>query len=155
MPHAKTVLLDQLLANANDQSWYLSFEQTIEGVTEEEATWKPNANSHSIAEITHHLIYWNKVWQKRYEQADFHAVEALKDNANTFHVPKEKSFSDLKNDLLRILLHWQKMITSEHKLDSKVEGFPVEAEWWALISNAATHNAYHIGQIVYLRKMQK
>ncbi|WP_040983048.1 DinB family protein [Oceanobacillus jeddahense] len=155
MPHAKRVLLDQLLANANNQSWYLSFEQAVENITEEEAGWKPNANSHSIAELTYHLIYWNQVWQKRYEQADVHAVETLEDNTNTFHAPKGKSFSDLTNDLLRILLHWQKMITSEHKLDSKVKGFPVEAEWWALISNAATHNAYHIGQIVYLRKMQK
>ncbi|MFD1415044.1 DinB family protein [Oceanobacillus jeddahense] len=61
MPNAKTVSLDQLLANANDQSWYLSFEQAVEGITEGEAVWKPDANRHSIGELTYHLIYWNKV----------------------------------------------------------------------------------------------
>lgn len=155
MTGAKTVLLDQLSANANDQSWYLSFEQAVEGVTEEEAFWKPDRESHSIAEITHHLIYWNKVWQTRYEQSAVQAVKTFEDNADTFHISGEQSFSVLKNDLLNTILNWQQLITSEQKLDTKVPGFPVEAEWWALISNAATHNAYHIGQIVYLKKMKK
>lgn len=155
MTHAKTVLLDQLLANANDPSWYLSFEQAVEKITEEEAFWKPDTDSHSIAEITYHLIYWNRVWQTRYEQSDVQAVKTSEDNADTFHVSSEQSFSDLKNDLLNTILNWQNLITSEQKLDSKVPGFPVEAEWWNLISNAATHNAYHIGQIVYIRKMKQ
>ncbi|GGP12904.1 DinB family protein [Oceanobacillus neutriphilus] len=155
MTHAKSVLLDQLLANANDQSWHLSFDQAVEGVTEKEAFWRPDTDSHCIAEITSHLIYWNRVWQTRYEQSNVQAVKALEDNADTFQVSSEQSFSDLKNDLLNILLNWQKLITGEQKLESIVPGFPVEAEWWNLISNAATHNAYHIGQIVYIRKMKK
>ncbi len=153
--HAKAILLDQLSANANDQSWYLSFEQAVQGITEEEAFWRPDAANHSIAEITYHLIYWNKAWQIRYDKSDLHAVETLKDNADTFAVPPEHSFSDLKADLLSTLLHWQELITSEQKLDEKVPGFPVAAEWWNLIGNTTTHNAYHIGQIVYLRKMKK
>lgn len=31
----------------------------------------------------------------------------------------------------------------------------MKAEWWAIISNAATHNAYHIGQLAYIRKIEK
>lgn len=34
---AKTILLDQLLANANDHSWYISFYEVTDGLTEEEA----------------------------------------------------------------------------------------------------------------------
>jgi hypothetical protein len=82
--HAKTVLLNQLLANANDRSWYVSFQESVEGITEEEAFWKPNAESHSIAEIVQHLIYWNEVWQTRYEHSDFKAVQPLQDNAESF-----------------------------------------------------------------------
>jgi uncharacterized damage-inducible protein DinB len=153
--HAKTVLLNQLLANANDRSWYLSFHESVEGVTEEEAIWKPDQESHSIAEIVQHLIHWNKIWQTRYEMSDFDAVNTLEENAKTFHATQDVPFADLKNELLDILLNWQTLITDEQSLDTKVQGFPVEAEWWAIIGNAATHNAYHIGQIVYLRKMKK
>lgn len=59
---AKTILLDQLLANANDRSWYISFYEVVDGLTEEEAFWKPDDSSYSIAEIVQHLIYWNETW---------------------------------------------------------------------------------------------
>ena len=155
MVNAKTVLLNQLLANANDRSWYVPFRDAVEEITEEEAFWKPDAESHSIAEIVQHLIYWNEVWQTRYEQSNFNAIQSLKDNADSFIVPKETNFTELKTRLLDVLLHWQALITKEEKLETTVTGFPVEAEWWALIGNATTHNAYHIGQIAYLRKMNK
>ncbi|RFB12659.1 DinB family protein [Bacillus sp. HNG] len=154
MIHAKTVLLDQLLANANDSSWYVSFQESVEGISDKEANWKPDGASHSIAEIVQHLIYWNEVWQLRYEQSNVNAVQSLDDNADSFLISKDRSFTELKDQLLKVLLRWQELIT-EKKLESSVNGFPVEVEWWALIGNATTHNAYHIGQIAYIRKMKK
>lgn len=124
MTHAKTVLLNQLLANANDRSWYVSFEEVVEGVTEEEAFWKPDAESHSIAEIVQHLIYWNEVTQTRYEHSNFNAIQSVEDNAESFIVSKETNFTKLKNQLLDVLLHWQSLITKDEKLDTIVAGFP-------------------------------
>ncbi|MBM7633064.1 DinB family protein [Geomicrobium sediminis] len=155
MVDAKAVLLNQLLANANDRSWYVSFKEVVEGINDDDAFWKPDTESHSIAEIIQHLIYWNEVWQKRYIQSNFNAIQSLEDNADSFIVSKEKKFGELKDQLLDVLLQWQALITKEDTLESTVAGFPVEAEWWALIGNAATHNAYHIGQIAYIRKMKK
>ncbi len=74
MTHAKTVLLNQLSANANDCSWYVTFQEAVEGISEKEAFWKPDGESHSIAEIVHHLIYWNEIWQFRYEQSNFNVL---------------------------------------------------------------------------------
>lgn len=154
MVHAKEVLVNQLIANANDRSWYASFEESVEGLSEEDAFWKPDNESHSIAQITQHLIYWNEVWQTRFLKNDFQAVESLSDNADTFKIAKDKTFIELKETLLSFMLDWGNLITQD-KLDSNVTGFPVEAAWWALIGNASTHNAYHIGQINYIRKMKK
>ncbi|MUK87891.1 DUF1572 domain-containing protein [Ornithinibacillus sp. L9] len=154
MVHARTVLLGQLLSNANDRSWYASFQESVDGISNENAFWKPDEESHSIAEIVQHLIYWNEVWQVRYEKSNFNALQSLEDNAESFVTPKNCSFPELKEKLLDILLRWQELLTEE-KLESNVFGFPVEAEWWALIGNATTHNAYHIGQINYIRKMNK
>ncbi|KUF37352.1 MULTISPECIES: DinB family protein [unclassified Lysinibacillus] len=148
MMEAKTILLDQLLANNNDRRWYLSFSEAVDGLSEKEAFWKPDATSHSIAEIVHHLIYWNE----RYKENQVHASVPINGNADTFLVRDGDTFFSLKEKLLNILLHWQELLEEEQLL-SIVNGYPVQAEWWAIISNAATHNAYHIGQLAYIRKM--
>jgi uncharacterized damage-inducible protein DinB len=154
MIHAKDVLSDQLLANANDPSWYLPFSDSVENLSEEEACWKPNENSNSIAEIVQHLLYWNETWQTRYQKSHFNAVPSIGNNNNSFIIPENQTFNDLKEGLLKVLLQWQDLLTEE-KIESNVNGYPVPAQWWAILGNVATHNAYHIGQIIYIRKQQK
>nr|WP_093212352.1 DinB family protein [Sediminibacillus albus] len=153
MSHVQSILLDQFLANANDPSWYLPFTEAVENLAEEEAFWKPAEDSHSIAEIVQHLIYWNETWQIRYQKSDFNAVRSI-DNVKSFIIPENKMFNELKEQLLKVLLQWQSLLTKK-QLESDVNGFPVPAVWHELLGNAITHNAYHIGQIVYIRKLQK
>ncbi|WP_181347969.1 DinB family protein [Thalassobacillus sp. CUG 92003] len=154
MVQANEVLLDQLLANANDPSWYVSFQDSVEKLSEEDAFWSPNENSHCIAEITQHLIYWNETWQVRYQNAHVKAVPRIEDNSSSFLIPEAKTFIELKEQLLNVLLQWQSLLREE-KINKEVKGIPVHAEWWEIIGNVTTHNAYHIGQIVYIRKLQK
>ncbi|SDC44690.1 Uncharacterized damage-inducible protein DinB (forms a four-helix bundle) [Paenibacillus sp. UNCCL117] len=154
MFHVKDVLSDQLLANANDPSWYLPFSDAVKDLSEQAAFWKPSEDSNSIAEIVQHLLYWNETWQTRYKKSDVHAVPSIGNNNNSFIIPKDQTFTSLKERLLEILLQWQDLLTEE-KLESDVSGFPVAAKWWEIIGNLSTHNAYHIGQICYIRKLQK
>ncbi|WP_132745214.1 DinB family protein [Scopulibacillus darangshiensis] len=154
MVHAKDVLSDQLLANGNDPSWYMPFSESVENLSEEEAFWKPNEDSNSIAEIVQHLLYWNDTWQTRYEKSDVNAVPSIGDNNKSFIIPENKTFNDLKEQLLRVLLRWQDLL-SEEKVESDVNGFPVSVKWWGVLGNVTSHNAYHIGQIIYIRKLQK
>lgn len=152
MIHAKDVLASQLLANANDPSWHLPFIQAVEAVTEEEAFWKPGADVSSIAELTRHLLYWNETWQIRYREGRVDAVPPIGDNNRSFVIPADAAFSELRGRLLQTLLQWQTLL-SEEKLEEQVKGFPEPAAWWEIISNAATHNAYHIGQMVVIHKL--
>ena len=154
MKHVKELLLDQFLANANDRSWYLSFTESVQNVTEEEAFWRPTEDSHSIAEIVQHLIYWNETWQIRYQKSDFKAVPSIENNDNSFNIPENKDFNDLREQLLELLLQWQNLLSDE-QLKGNVSGFPEPAKWYELLGNAITHNAYHIGQIIYIRKLRK
>lgn len=153
MFHAKDVLADQLLANANDPSWYIPFSESVENLSEEGAFWKPSENSNSIAEIVQHLLYWNQTWQTRYQKSHVNAVPSIGNNNNSFIIPEHKTFTDLKKQLLEVLLQWQGLLTEE-KVESGVDGYPVHVEWWAILGNVSTHNAYHIGQIIYIRKLQ-
>lgn len=151
--HAKEVLSDQLLANANDASWYEPFSGAVENLSEELAFWKPNEESNSIAEIVQHLLYWNQTWQTRYEKSHVNAVPSIGNNNNSFTLPENAIFADLKNKFLEVLLRWQELLTEE-KIESNVNGFPEAVNWWQVLGNVATHNAYHIGQIIFIRKMQ-
>ncbi|AKG37355.1 DinB family protein [Paenibacillus durus] len=154
MVHAKDVLSNQLLANANDPSWHIPFMHAVRDITEEEAFWKPDPNSNSIAELTQHLLYWNETWQIRYRQRRMDAVPTVGDNNNSFVTPENTTYRDLSAKLLEVLLEWQELLTEE-SLEAGVTVFPEPAKWWEIISNAVTHNAYHIGQIVYIRKLWK
>ncbi|MGD6842539.1 DinB family protein [Bacillus infantis] len=153
MAQAREVLIDQLSANAKDPSWYIPFSESVADLSEENAFWKPNGESNSIAEMVQHLLYWNEAWQKRYQKGHVNAVPPIGSNDESFVIPENKSFSELKERLLEVLLQWQDLLSQE-KLEIEVEGFPESAEWWAIIGNMSTHNAYHIGQIVYVRKLQ-
>jgi len=153
MFHAYDVLANQLLANANDPSWYVPLEVAVKGLSEEEAFWKVTEESNSIAEIVQHLLYWNETWQTRYKEASVQAVPPVDSNNNTFVVAEGKTFEALQKQLLEVLLHWQELIKKE-QLEADVQGFP-DSKWWEVLGNVTTHNAYHVGQIVYIRKIQK
>ncbi|MNV03897.1 DinB superfamily protein [compost metagenome] len=152
MFHAYDVLANQLLANANDPSWYVPFEVAVKNLSEEEAFWKVTEASNSIAEIVQHLLYWNETWQTRYKEKSVHAVPSV-DNNNTFVVAEGVTFQELQQQLLEALLRWQELITKE-QLDADVQEFQ-GSQWWEVIGNVTTHNAYHVGQIVFIRKIQK
>ena len=154
MSHAKDVLSDQLLANANDPSWYLPFSEAVQNVSEKEAFWKPDEVSNSIAELTQHLLYWNETWQTRYIKNDVQAVPSIGDNNKSFIIPENQTFQELKERLIEVLLQWQDLITEE-KVESDVNGFAEPVKWWAVLGNVSTHNAFHIGQMIYIRKLLK
>jgi uncharacterized damage-inducible protein DinB len=153
MFHAIDVLSDQLLANANDPSWYIPFSDSVENLSEEQAIWKPNEDCNSIAEIVQHLLYWNQTWQTRYQKSHVNAVPSIGNNNKSFIIPENHTFNDLKKLLLEVLLRWQGLLTEE-KVESDVNGFPEQVKWWEILGNVSTHNAYHIGQIIYIRKLQ-
>lgn len=62
----KKLLLDQLACCRNVESWFKPMSIALEGLSAEQAAWRPNEMSHSIGEITQHLQYWNERWLMRY-----------------------------------------------------------------------------------------
>lgn len=152
MFHTKDVLSNQLLANANDAIWYVPFTEAVQGLSEEEAEWKGNDDSNSIAEIVCHLLYWNETWQTRLLQGSIGAVPKVESNDSTFRQASGKPFPELQQMLLEVLLRWQEILTEEMLQNSIPE--LAGSRWWEAVGNVTTHNAYHIGQIVFIRKLQ-
>lgn len=57
--NVKDVLLVQI-NSWEENTWFVSLLNSIDGLTEEQANWKPNETSNSISEIVNHLIFYNQ-----------------------------------------------------------------------------------------------
>src|SRR5947209_958289 len=59
-PTLKSILLEQLQTTHNVKDWFVPPTIAVAGLTAEQANWKDSSENHSIAQLTTHLIFWNK-----------------------------------------------------------------------------------------------
>ncbi|WP_394138894.1 DinB family protein [Cytobacillus oceanisediminis] len=148
-------LLDQLAVCRNEDSWIQPLSTALKGLSLEDALWKQNEGSHSIGEIAKHLHFYNERWLKRFREKE---VSPPVENPITFSAEgfTEMKWQELVQQLDEGLAEWQQEIeaATESKLHEQIPHFPVDALWWGALSNLCTHNTYHIGQIIYIRKAQ-
>ncbi|MBW7455235.1 DinB family protein [Paenibacillus sepulcri] len=154
----KDVLLDQLAACHNDLSWFPTFLDSVQGLTAEQAGWRSDCSSHSIWQLTGHLTYWNEKWLSYFTGKETF-ITIGNNNDSTFEIKEEMNEENWKSAVDKLdaaFLEFRKVIADspESKLDTHIPNYPDECPWWAAISNLCTHNAYHIGQIVLMRKQQ-
>lgn len=140
----KSVLLAQLKTTHNVKDWFVPATLAIAGLTPEQANWKDSSNNHSIAQLTTHLIFWNKQLLDKFEGRQPDAFSG--DNKETFSPVDKETWVAAQKKLDQILTEWETYI---EKTDDAVL-----MKWYDTISHIATHNAYHIGQILYIRKMK-
>ncbi|WP_256256263.1 DinB family protein [Paenibacillus sp. BC26] len=159
MTSVREVLLDQLAACHNDESWFKSSKTILEDISVAEAIRKTEGNSSSIWEIANHLIFWNEMWLRRFINND--VIEENKiGNDETFELDhtniNEKGWNETIQRLQNGFIEWRDMISNceESKLESRIPSY-FNAQWWGVISNLCIHNAYHIGQMMLLKKQVK
>ena len=142
-PTLKSVLLEQLKTTHNQEDWFVPIKIAIEGLTAEQAAWKDETENHSIAQLVNHLIFWNKQQLAKFKGEK---TEAVNDNKQTFTGLDKASWDASVKEIDEVLLAWEKAI--EEADDAKL------AKWYGTIGRISTHNAYHTGQIIYIRKMK-
>ena len=140
----KSILLQQLKTTHNQKDWFVPVDSAIDGLTAEQASWKDSSGNHSIAQLVNHLIFWNtrQLSKFRGDKADAYNGN----NDETFSTADKKSWLLAVSRLDDILKQWEKAIESAD--ESKLQA------WYPTIANISTHNAYHTGQIIYIRKLQ-
>jgi uncharacterized damage-inducible protein DinB len=140
----KSSLLDQLKTTHDQQDWFVPVKPAIEGVTAAQAVWKPQGGDHSIGQLANHLLFWNSQ-----NLAKFKGVAAPKfdgNNDETFNAFDQAKWDQVRKDLDRVLTELETLVAAA---DEKTL-----AKWAPTLGRIATHNAYHTGQILVLRKMQ-
>lgn len=140
----KGVLLEQLRTTHNEKDWFVPANVAVEGITAEQAKWTDGSGNHSIGQLTNHLVFWNKQ-----ELAKFKGETPEKfsgNNDETFNNFDSKQWAATVKELDEVLTAWEKAVEAAD--DKKI------AASASLIAHVGEHNAYHIGQIVYVRKLQ-
>ncbi|NOU86295.1 DUF1572 domain-containing protein [Paenibacillus sp. LMG 31460] len=151
----KEVLLDQLAACHDDESWFKPSKTTLNDVSVNDAVWKAKDQPHSIWEIANHLIFWNEMWLNRFINDDL--LESNTTNDETFELDllkqNEASWNETIQRLSNGFVHLREVITNcdDIKLEKRIPTYS-NAQWWGVISNLCIHNAYHIGQMMLLKK---
>lgn len=143
-------LLTEILEITTDQeAWFVPLEEALKGVTSEQANQKRN-NSHSIAEICQHLLFWNKRYLRRFK-GELPQKNEVANNAATFDLPESLDWEELKTELLSLQKEWIELVKScEEEQFHKIHP-QLDLPWWSEIACITNHNSYHIGQIVQIR----
>jgi hypothetical protein len=140
----KQLILKQLRTTHNQEEWFAPLNIAIEGLTPEQAAWKEKGADHSIAELTTHLIFWNLQQLDKFQNKPEPAYSG--NNNETFSAVNKKDWPAIVAKADSVLVAWEKAIegADEAKLSA----------WYDTIGHISGHNAYHTGQIVYIRKVQ-
>jgi uncharacterized damage-inducible protein DinB len=123
----------------------------VAGLSAEQAKWvphnaqgklDPNAN-HSVGMLTYHLVFWNE-----------NVLARLRDEKPANPSSNDGTFNDF--DAARWDELVQRLDRVMKNIEAEVEKLPEEklAKVAPTISHVSTHNAYHTGQILYVRKLQ-
>jgi len=151
----KETLLKQYDRCYNENGWFVAVRNAIEGVTAEQAAWKPEGSDNSIWESLTHITYYNNAYLQRFKGTEFQYD--TDDNDETFRggQPTDEVWRGVIEKLDAVMTEWRQLI--EHADESKFsEPVPTKPEriWAELIADVNAHNAYHGGQILLLRKLQ-
>ena len=143
-PTLKSILLTQLKSTHMDKDWFVSVNVAIDGMTADQANWTDGKGNHSVAQLTTHLIFWNESLLARFNGAE--PPKYSGNNDDTFTPVDAKTWPESVKKIDELLSTWEKAI--EEADEAKLSG------WYSNIANMNAHNAYHVGQIVVMRKAQ-
>ncbi len=147
----RSLLLSELHSTHDKAEWFTPIQAAVAGLTAEQAKWVPqNAQgkidpsaNHSVGMLAYHLVFWNE-----------NALAGLRGEKPASPGNNEETFNDFD------AAHWDQIVQRLDRvmkdLEAAVEKMPEEklALKAPLISHISTHNAYHTGQILYVRKLQ-
>lgn len=140
----REVLLAELKSTHSSEEWFVPANVAVKGLTPEQASWKDGKGNHSVGQLAYHLVFWN-----RQSLAKLRGEKPEKfsgNNEETFDSFDSKTWNETVQQLDQVLSDLEKWVESadEEKLKDAAQ----------TLTHISTHNAYHIGQIIYVRKEQ-
>lgn len=138
------ILLEQLRTTHNQEDWFAPANVAVAGLTAEQANWSPGHGGHSVGQLAYHLWFWDLRSLQRFKGEKLMAYDG--NNDETFNDFSPAQWNDLVKKLNQVMSDWEKAVQNcdDKKLAANA----------SLIEHVAGHNAYHLGQILYVRKLE-
>jgi uncharacterized damage-inducible protein DinB len=148
----RSILLSQLRSTHNKAEWFVPINAAIAGLTADQAKWVPaNATgkldpiaNHSAGMLAYHLLFWNTNALAQLKGEKSSPVPS--NNDETFNDFDAANWTKTVHDLDAVLTELEDLVANAD--DGKL------AKIAPTIAHISTHNAYHTGQILYVRKLQ-
>jgi uncharacterized damage-inducible protein DinB len=138
------ILLEQLHTTHDKEDWFVPIKVAVEGVTPEQAKWTDGKGNHSIGQLVNHLAFWDARGLEQFKGEKPSAYNG--NNDETFNKFDSKSWADTVRKLDAAMKAWETAV--EEADDAKLNASASQ------IAHVGAHNAYHLGQIIYIRKLQ-
>jgi uncharacterized damage-inducible protein DinB len=143
-PTLKSILLAQLHTTHDVKDWFVPANVAVAGLTAEQAKWTDGSGNHSVGQLANHLIFWNLQQLRHFKNLPQPSFDG--NNDETFNSFDSKNWKATVQRLDSVLTAIEKAV--EEANDAKLQS------WYVALSHITTHNAYHIGQMVFVRKLQ-
>jgi uncharacterized damage-inducible protein DinB len=152
----KETLIREFERCYDKNGWFVAVRNAIDGLDVHQAIWKPDdIDINCIWEMLSHITYYNYAYLQRFKGIDY--KYDVTTNNETFSVGEYEE-AEWQADVMRfdeVMTEWRNLIQAAD--DKKLLG-PVSSEipnnWIDAIATVNSHNAYHGGQIVLVRKLQ-
>jgi hypothetical protein len=146
----RTILLRQMAANHNEPNWFVPVESALDGLTADQANEK-SGDSNSIWEIVNHLIFWNERYIHRFKGIPL--TRKIESNDETFHSENNNDWEATKSQMFNLLTDWTNAVKeADEAIFERSAHEDRHDPWYSVLANINIHNAYHIGQIIEIRK---
>jgi len=124
----KDILLEQHNACFDENGWFVSLKSAVDGVTAEQAAWKPAADVSSIRENAAHILFWIDRWLRRH-RGELNKPEDV-ENDSTFL--NGDSWDELLAKLDTVMLEWRDRLGSldeaaHHRVELRQQLVPAVA----------------------------
>lgn len=140
----KSILLEQLRTTHTLKEWFVPANVAVAGLTPEQASWRDGKGNHSIGQLANHLVFWNQQVLAKFKGEQ--PAKFSGNNEETFNSFDAKTWTATVQQLDSVMTAWEKAV--EDADEEKLRAAASE------IAHIGAHNAYHIGQIIYIRRLQ-
>ena len=143
-PTLKSILLAQLRSTHNKAEWFVPVNTAVEGLTADQANWTDGKGNHSVGQLANHILYWDRRELEKFKGEPLEKYDG--NNDETYTSFDSKKWDETVKQLDQVMTEWEQSVESADEVKLK--------DWYSEIAHVGTHNAYHIGQIVFVRKEQ-
>jgi uncharacterized damage-inducible protein DinB len=138
------VLLEQLHTTHDQEDWFVPANIAVQGLSADQANWTPGHGGHSVGQLAYHIWFWDLRALQRFKGEKQIAFSG--NNDETFNDFNAAQWDDLVKKLDQVLADWEKAVESADDQTLAANA--------SLVAHVGAHNAYHIGQILYVRKLE-